>query len=128
MVVKTVTRKKTNKTMKEELLNSPRENDAVEGPGFNIDNLIDSGEAIAIINDYEEIIKTQNKKTDKTCCKTGHMLKKFRDTEDFIKNEGLSRSSVYFEIGLYKFLTKFPALRKSTLSSHCLNPLVPGVD
>ena len=38
------------------------ENDAVEEPGFNIDNVTDSREKVAIINDYEEVIKTHNKK------------------------------------------------------------------
>ena len=50
--------------------------------------------------------------------KQGQMLKKFRNTEYFIKNIGLSRLSIYFKIWLYKVLKKFPALKKSTLSSH----------
>ena len=43
-------RKKTHETLKEESLKSLRENDAVEEPGVNIDNVTDLGEAIAIIN------------------------------------------------------------------------------
>ena len=42
-------RKKTHETVKEESLNSLRENDVVEEPGLNIDNVTDLGEAIAII-------------------------------------------------------------------------------
>ena len=41
------------------------------------------------------------------------MLKKFRDTEDFIENVGLSRSAIYFKIGLYKTFKEFPALKKT---------------
>lgn len=40
---------------KEELLNSIRENDATEEPGFNIGNVIDPGDVI-IINIYEKVI------------------------------------------------------------------------
>ena len=36
--------------------------------------------------------------------KQGQRLKKFRDTEDFIKKVELSRSSICFKIGFYKFL------------------------
>ena len=46
------------------------------------------------------------------------MLKKFKDKEGFIENLGLSRSTVYFKIGLYTCLKKFPALKNSSLSSH----------
>ena len=47
----------------------------------------------------------------------GQMLEKFKYMEDFIKNVGLSRSVIYFKIGIYKFL-KVPVLNNSTLSSH----------
>ena len=66
---KNIRKKKTNEAEKEELLNSIRENDAMEEPGLNIDNVTDPGERI-IIYSYEEIIKTQNKKNEKICCKT----------------------------------------------------------
>ena len=46
------------------------------------------------------------------------MLKKFRDTEGFVENIELSWSTIYFKIGLYKFLKKYPALKNATLSSH----------
>ena len=83
-----------------------------------IDNVPDPREAVTIINGYEEIVKTQNKKTIEYVAKQRQMLKNFRDTEDFIKNVGLSRSSTYFKLGLYKILKKFLTLKKSTLSPH----------
>ena len=46
------------------------------------------------------------------------MLKKFKDKEGFIEKVGLSRSTVYFKIPLYKCLKKFPAIKNSSLSSH----------
>ena len=49
MVLKTID-KKTNQTVKEELLNSIRKNDAVEEPRLNIDNVTDMGKANIVIN------------------------------------------------------------------------------
>ena len=62
MVAKTIRKNTTNETVKEQLLNSLREYDALEKPGLNIDNVTDPGEASTIINSYDEIIKTQNEK------------------------------------------------------------------
>ena len=120
MVVKTITRKKTHETTIEELLNSFRENDAVDELELNIANVINPGEFITIIHRYEEIINTQNKKTIGYVPKQRPMLKNFRNTEDFTENVRQSRSTIYFEIGLYKFFKKNPSLEKLyyTLSSH----------
>ena len=63
MVAKNIRIKETNETVKEKLLNSIKENNAVEDPGLNIDDVTDTGEAIIIIiiiNSYEEIIKIEN--------------------------------------------------------------------
>ena len=46
------------------------------------------------------------------------MLKKFEDEGSFIENIGFNRSTVYFIIGLYKFLKKFPTTKNSSLSWH----------
>ena len=63
MVAKTIKRKKSTKTVKEELLNLLRESDAVEESDFNIQNISDQREAIERINHYDEITKTGNKNT-----------------------------------------------------------------
>ena len=52
----TIRRKKTHEWVKEELVNSFRENEAVEEPGFNRANVTDPGEAITHMNSYEDII------------------------------------------------------------------------
>ena len=92
MVAKIIIRKKNpNKTLKEELLNSLKENDTVEELEFNTTSIIDPREAITIINHYEEIIKTQKKKTISYVAIQGLMLKKFKDTEDFIENVELPK-------------------------------------
>ena len=69
-------------------------------PGLKIENVTGPRESLAIINSYEEIIKTQNKKTKENVAKHGKMLKKFRYTEDFIIKMRPRRSSIYFKIGL----------------------------
>ena len=46
------------------------------------------------------------------------MLKKFKDQEGFIKNAGLTRSTMYFKIGLYECFKKFLALKNLSLSCH----------
>ena len=55
------------------------------------------------------------------------MLKKFKDKKGLIENVGLSRSTVYFKIGLYKRLKKFIIviiLNSLTLFALCyLGPL-----
>ena len=64
MVSKSKIKKKTNQSVKQELLKSLKENDDVEEQGLNetVKNVNNSQEAIIIINSYEDIIKTQNKK------------------------------------------------------------------
>lgn len=79
MVAKIIRKEKTDKTVEEELLKSFRENNRVEEPGLKIDNVNDPCESFDIINGYEEIIKTQNKKTRDYLEKQGQVLKMFRD-------------------------------------------------
>ena len=105
MVAKTVKRKKNTKTVKKDLINLLRESDTVEESDFNIQNTIDKWEVIERIKHYNEIIKTGNKTTIRYESIQGQMLKNFKDTEGFVENVGLSRSTTYFKIGLYKFLT-----------------------
>ena len=62
MVAKTIIRKQKSGIVKEDLLNLLRESDTVEKREFNIQHIIDQRKAIDIINRYEEIMKTGNKK------------------------------------------------------------------
>ena len=65
MVSKSITKEKTNETIKRELVNLLQENDDVEEQGLNktANNVSNSQETILIIRRYKDIIKTQNKKT-----------------------------------------------------------------
>ena len=63
MVSKCIPKKKTHKIMKQELLKSLKEHDNIEQPGLNEINkeTNDPREAITIIDQSEEIIKSNNK-------------------------------------------------------------------
>lgn len=78
-------RKKNHETTKEELLTTSRENDTeIE---FNMTRITNPREAINVINHYEEIMKTRNKKIIEYIAIQGQMLKKFQETEGFIENK-----------------------------------------
>ena len=116
IVSKRIAQKKTNEIIKRGLLNSLQEND-VEEPELNetANNVNNSQEEIQLINRYEDIIKTQNKKAIKYIGKQGELLKKFKDIENFFKNVGQSRPTRYFKFSFYKFLRIYPLLKKSML-------------
>ena len=63
---KSITKKKTNEIIKREMLNLLQENDDVEKRVLNetANNVNNSQEAKRLINCYEDIIKTQNKKSN----------------------------------------------------------------
>lgn len=112
MVPKTIRKKKTNETVKQELLNSLKENDDLEEPGLDETAyaIMHPLEAVRITNPYKETIKTQNKRAIGYVGKQGQLLKNFKETENVFENVGQIKSKIYFKIGLYKFL------KKSTLS------------
>ena len=53
------------------------------------------------IEHYDEIIKTGNKNTIRYESIQGQMPKKFKDSEAFVENVGISQSTIFFKIGLY---------------------------
>ena len=55
-----------------------------------IKKTVDQQEAISKIKHYDKIIKIGNKSTIRYESIQGHMLKKFRDTEEFFENVKLS--------------------------------------
>lgn len=54
-------------------------------------------DAISVIKKYEELIMPQNKKIIELLLKQGCILKQFKNTENFSKTLGISRSTVYFK-------------------------------
>ena len=90
MVAKTTRKKKTSDTVKQELLNSIKKDDNLEEPDINAtaDTIKDPLEAIRLIQSYKEIMKTQNKRTIEYLGKQRQLLKKLRETRQFIENVG----------------------------------------
>ena len=107
MVLKSITKKKMNETVKQEFLNLLQENDDVEEQGLNgtANNVNNSQEAILIIRHYEDVIRTQNKEAIGCIGKQGQFIRKFKDSEHFFGNVHQGRST-YFEILLHRFLKK----------------------
>ena len=105
MVLKSVTKKKTNETANWELLSSFQENDHVEEQGLKeaANNVNNSQETILIIRRYKDTIKTENKKEIGYIGKQGQLLKKLKDTEHFLGNFGQSRSKIYFKVSLINY-------------------------
>ena len=110
MVAKTIKREEKTETVKGGLSKTLKENDTVEEDDFNIKNIVDQKEAANKIN---EIIKSGNKNTVRYWSIQGHILKKLKCSKGFVENVGISRSTIYFKIGLYKFLKKYLALKNS---------------
>ena len=117
MVLKSIVKKETHERVKQELPNSFKENDDEEKPGFNktANKTKDPQEAIQIIHHYEDI-KTQDKKAIGYIGKRRKPLKNFKDIEQFFENVVQSQSTIHFKNSLYKFLKKYPILKRSILS------------
>ena len=105
MTMKTIVRKKANINVKEELLNSLRENDEDEEE-TEMKTANNPTETIELINHYEEIIRTQYKRVIQYSYKQREILKMFKGTENFFDNARRSRSTVYFKNAVYKIFKK----------------------
>lgn len=71
----TIKQKKNNKNLEQELLNSLKENDEKENTDVDITKVIEPGEAMGLINSYEELIKNQCKRVILYVAKQGDILK-----------------------------------------------------
>ena len=72
---------------------------------------------LSLVKNYEDLLKGANRKIINIAGKQGELLKRFMDNEEFFDRVGLSRSNIYYKIGLYKFLCKFPVLKNSAFTS-----------
>ena len=105
--------KETKGKMKAELNESIMENNEIEEPRLEerFQIITDITEAIILVKGYEEIIRTQKKKNVNFVGMQGQLLKKFKNNEKIFKTLNQSKSRIYFNINLHKFLKK---------SSNCL--------
>ena len=60
-------------------------NDEVEETAINIANVIEPGQAIGLIKNYEEITKTQPKRVIVYIAKQEEILNKFKDNAEFLR-------------------------------------------
>ena len=75
---KSKTKRKTNESIKRQLLNSLKENKDVEEQELNetVNRVNNSQDEILITHHYEDITKTQNKKAVGYIAKQGEIIKK----------------------------------------------------
>ena len=58
-------------------------------------------DGIYLVKKYEDLIKETNRRIVNVVGKQGELLKRFKDSDEFSSRVGLSRSNIYFKIGLY---------------------------
>ena len=97
-----------------------KENDAFKESDVDIKNIVDQKEAFNKIKHYDEVIRKGNKSTIRYGSIQAQMLKKFKGSKVLVKKIGDGRWTIYFKIGLYRFLKKYLALKSSSLLSHWL--------
>ena len=81
-----------------------------------VKNVKDLKDGIALVKQYEGLLKGVNKKIINIVEKQGKLLRKFKEEDRFFDCAGLSQSNIYFKIRLHKLLRKFPVLKNSTLT------------
>ena len=82
-----------------------------------VKNAKEPKDGILLIKKYEDLSKATNRKIINIVEKQGELLDRFKDSDEFFDSIGLSRSYIYFKIGLYKFLCKYPKLKSSTFTA-----------
>lgn len=112
MVPKTIRKKKTNETVKQELLNSLKENDNLEEHQVLMKQQMRQQTPV---KRYKKIIKTQNKRVKGYAGKLDQLLKKFKGTEQYFQNVEQSKVTIYFKMRFYKFWKKWQTIKKSAL-------------
>ena len=109
--------------VREELLHSLTEIEDGDEPELDeaVKTMKDPKErSIALIELFEDILKTQNKRIINLVGRQVQLFKRFKEPDGFMDTVGLSCSYVCFKIWLHKFLSKYPLLKfLSTRPSNC---------
>ena len=124
-VARKTNKKKTPKIIKKELLTSILDASNEEEDYLRMSKAVKNAkelkESICLTKKYEKLLKGANKQNYQHCRKQGELLKRLKEEDELCDCVGLSRSNIYFKIRFYKFLCKFPVLKKSTLKPFVLN-------
>ena len=116
--------KKTKKLIydeiKKQLTESIFKNEVVETDELNkqAEEVQDPEEAAKVIQEYENIIRTNKKGIIRIVHHQGKVFKKFNDKEKLItlvKKLGIHKTTMIFKINVYKLCERHPKLLKSSI-------------
>ena len=72
-----------------------------------VKNAKEPKDGISLVKKYDALLKGANRKIINIVGKQGELLKRFKDSDEFFSRVNLSRSKIYFKIGLYNFHANF---------------------
>ena len=87
------------------------------------DKVENSEDAVTIVEEYEEIIRTKNKNIVCIACDQGKVFRRFKEREKIIKpvkEFDLHKTTMMFNINIVKLIDKYPKLMKSSVTLGCL--------
>ena len=114
------TKKLTHDEIKKQFLESIVIDEVVETDELNkqAEEVQDPEEAAKVIQEYENIIRTNKKGIIQIAFHQGKVFKKFKDKEKFItlvSRLGIHKTTIMFKINIFKLCEKFPKLLKSSI-------------
>ena len=114
------TKKLTHDEIKKQLIKSVVFNGIVETDELNkqAEEIQDPEEAAKVIQQYENIIRTNKKDIIRIGFHQGKVFKKFKNKEKFITLVnwlGIHKTTIIFRINVYKFCERNPKLLKSSI-------------
>ena len=114
------TKRFRHKDLKKQLIELMVNNDTVETEELNkkSEEVRKPEDAAAVIKHYEYIIRTKKKGIISIAYHQGKVFKKFKVKEKFIKlvyEFKLHKTTIIFNINIFKFIGKYPKLMKSSI-------------
>ena len=114
------TKKLTHDEIKKQLAESIFKNEVVETDELNkqAEEVQDAEEAAKVIQEYENIIRTNKKGIIRIAYHQGKVSEKFNSKEKLItlvKKLGIHKTTMIFKINVYKLCERHPKLLKSSI-------------
>ena len=115
------TKEKTKKDLEDSILEGEKqENEELEEKSGKVEK---SKDTVAVIREFEDIIKSKNKIIIWIAYQQGKMFQRFKEKEKFIKmitEFDVSRSTILLKISIAELVDKYPKVKNSSLSLHIL--------
>ena len=115
------TKEKTKKDLEYSILEGEKqENEELEEKSGKVEK---SKDTVAVIREFEDIIKSKNKIIIWIAYQQGKMFQRFKEKEKFIKmitEFDVSRSTILLKISIAELVDKYPKVKNSSLSLHIL--------